>query len=342
MPHRGAVVRRAEAGRARSRLRNRVSCLCVSSTLVLSPASTQALEVSCADTSTVQITCVEGASTVTCGEEMSEIVSYLAVPNGPGPFPGVLYNHGGFGTVVGGDLLENAGQLACKGYIAYSKRREGISVAATLLEVETGLSEFKTYAAPHLDLSRMAIMGYSRGGLLVLRMAQDHPSEFAAAIMLAPAPGGLAPGGGGATVMETYLLDAGDLDPGTAFLIQVASNDRPPDSPGDDLVALSTTVHATIFPIVTTATLDIRPAWPGVTQGGHDLFQAAPTGQALSTDPGAYWKEVIAHLDLHVAGTAGLPALGPAGIAITISTILLVGLGLRARSRHVAEARGAS
>ena len=28
--------------------------------------------------------------------------SWLAKPSGPGPFPAVLYNHGGFGVNVGG------------------------------------------------------------------------------------------------------------------------------------------------------------------------------------------------------------------------------------------------
>ncbi len=314
-------------------LRQAIWLLCVGYTLALTSGSARALEVTCADSSTVQITCVEGGNTVTCGEETTSIISYLALPNGPGPFPGGYYNHGGFGSTVGGDLLENAGQLACEGYIAYSKRREQTSVPGTLLEVEQGLAEFKSLAAAQLDLSRLAILGYSRGGLLVLRMAQTHPGEFAAAVMLAPAPGGTEGWGSGNTAMDSFLLDVDSIDPATAFLIQVAENDRPPDNPsGDDLVDLATTVQAAISPIVTTATLDLRDAWPSVLQGGHDLFQPEPLGQALSTDPGHYWREVIAHLDLHVAGTAGLPALGPPGLALAISALLLAGLGLCLRS----------
>lgn len=313
--------------------------LCVGYTLALTAGSARALAVTCADSSSVQITCVENGATVTCGEEMTTIISYLAVPNGSGPFPGVLYNHGGFGAVVGGDLLENAGQLACAGYIAYSKRREGTSVPDTQLEVEQGLSEFKVFAGTQLDLSRLAIMGYSRGGLLVLAMAETHSGEFDAAIMLAPAPGSTEPWGSGNTAMDTFLLDVGDIDPGTAFLILVAANDLPPDNPVNDLVDLATTVHTAVAGIVTAATLDVRPAWlPGVTQGGHNLFQAEPPGQPLSTDPGHYWREVIAHLDLHVAGTAGLPALGPPGLALAISALLLAGLGPCLRSRLGGEA----
>jgi hypothetical protein len=30
--------------------------------------------------------------------------SWLSVPSGPGPFPGVLYNHGGMGITIGSDL----------------------------------------------------------------------------------------------------------------------------------------------------------------------------------------------------------------------------------------------
>lgn len=38
--------------------------------------------------------------------------SFLCVPAGAGPFPGVLYNHGGRGQVIGGDLEGTCRALA--------------------------------------------------------------------------------------------------------------------------------------------------------------------------------------------------------------------------------------
>ena len=49
--------------------------------------------------------------------------SYLCTPDGEGPFPGVLYNHGGKGNAIGGDLEGTCLALAEAGYIAYSKQR---------------------------------------------------------------------------------------------------------------------------------------------------------------------------------------------------------------------------
>ena len=49
--------------------------------------------------------------------------TYTAAPMGNGPFPAVLYNHGGFGFMVGGDHRQTVIALAQAGYIARAEKR---------------------------------------------------------------------------------------------------------------------------------------------------------------------------------------------------------------------------
>ncbi len=50
--------------------------------------------------------------------------TYIASPNGTGPFPAVLYNHGGLGPVVGGDLRATSVTLAQAGYFVRAEKRQ--------------------------------------------------------------------------------------------------------------------------------------------------------------------------------------------------------------------------
>ena len=46
------------------------------------------------------------------------LTAYLALPEGRGPFPAVLFLHGGRGGIVGGDPQQSAQALAHAGYVA--------------------------------------------------------------------------------------------------------------------------------------------------------------------------------------------------------------------------------
>ena len=48
--------------------------------------------------------------------------TYIARPLGNGPFPGVLYNHGGLSGNIGGDLKGTAIALAEAGYFARAEQ----------------------------------------------------------------------------------------------------------------------------------------------------------------------------------------------------------------------------
>ena len=71
--------------------------------------------------------------------------SYLGLPvlepGSTNAFRVVLYNHGGLGFLVGGDLEKVVRKLAEEGFIAYAKKRSGILVTDTLIEVQEGLDD---------------------------------------------------------------------------------------------------------------------------------------------------------------------------------------------------------
>ena len=48
---------------------------------------------------------------------------YLCKPKGQGPFPAVIYNHGGLGQMVGGDPRGTCEALAKDGFVGFSPMR---------------------------------------------------------------------------------------------------------------------------------------------------------------------------------------------------------------------------
>jgi pimeloyl-ACP methyl ester carboxylesterase len=89
--------------------------------------------------------------------------------------------------------------LAEQGYIGYAKARATTSesILDSFVDVTTGLEEL--LEVPTLDNSKMAMLGYSHGGLLSLRIAELHPELFDSVVLMAPAPGAVF--GDGSTTM---------------------------------------------------------------------------------------------------------------------------------------------
>lgn len=312
-----------------------------------------ALDVECWDESgSVAVQCVVAGATVDCDAPGTEYISYYAAPAGSGPFPGVLYNHGGAGTALGGDPLESAAQLACSGYIGYAKRRVLLDIDDSYFEAEAGLDELLDLGDSDLDPDRIGVMGYSRGGLYSLRLTELRSGAFAAAVLMASAPGGCttgtpnscgwtAPGGAGNTVMDGYLEDVDLIDPGTAFLVMVAENDNPAgNNPMNDLVDLSATVSQTLADEeVTPVFLELRPAWPpdnlSAPFGGHQLFESVEdNGQELGLEEQYYWRKVIDHFDAHMAAASAAPGLAPVPILL-LGAALTLGAAWKLRGRPI-------
>ncbi len=113
--------------------------------------------------------------------------SYVCRPAGPGPFPAVLYNHGGLGAAIGGDMLGTCRTLAEAGYLARSEKRpETTQLDGHLDEVLDALNQLRSH--PDADPNRIGVVGFSRGGLLTLQAAIEQPQGMHAVVLMAPAP----------------------------------------------------------------------------------------------------------------------------------------------------------
>jgi dienelactone hydrolase len=117
-------------------------------------------------------------------------------PDGPGPFPLVLFNHGlvvdkmGYAGAArrGYSLKAMCEGLADEGWLGFFPVRESGrgNIPGHLAEVENALDAAK--ARPDVDPRRVAIVGFSRGGLLALMLAVER-ADFQALALIAPAPG---------------------------------------------------------------------------------------------------------------------------------------------------------
>lgn len=200
--------------------------------------------------------------------------SYVCKPAGLGPFPAVLYNHGGLGNAIGGDLEGTCEALATAGYLARSeKRRETVPLDGHLEDVLGGLSELLSH--PDADSSRVTLLGFSRGGLLTLQAAVENPNKIHSVVLMAPAPGGN-------DDMQTTLKNIAPLK--ASVLIMVAENDLPP-AQANDHVQLSEQVSSTLRIAGKTVTMVLYPPFSA---DGHDLFDEV-------REP--YWSHILAFLE---------------------------------------------
>ncbi len=140
--------------------------------------------------------------------------SFLCIPAGAGPFPGVLYNHGGLGEMVGGDLEGTCRALAEAGVVGHAKkRRETTPLTGHIDDVFEGLNTL--LVRPEVDADRIGLLGFSRGGLLSLQAAKMMPEVFDAIVLMAPAP-----------AMDLLATELQDVSPLVApVLVLVAEND---------------------------------------------------------------------------------------------------------------------
>jgi len=195
--------------------------------------------------------------------------SSLCRPDGDGPFPAALYNHGGLGDAIGGDLEGTCEALAEAGYLAYSKQRrltEGLS--GHIDDVQAGLDVLMDDA--DWDGADMAILGFSRGGLLAFQMAKDQPSLFGAVVLMAPAD---AKG-----TLYDELEDVGAIS--APVLVLVSENDLYQD----DHVALAEAVYDAL----SAEGKDVEYIEYGpYGDDGHERF----------FEVGSYWEDVTTFLE---------------------------------------------
>ncbi len=188
--------------------------------------------------------------------------SIVCRPAGEGPFPAVLYNHGGLGTAVGGDLLSTCVALAEAGYVARSELRPAsVSLDGQLDDVLQGLDELRSH--PDVDPDQVAVVGFSRGGLLALQAAIVRPDDVDAVLLFAPAPG---QGAMDQTLQQVSALQA-------PVQIYIAEN--------DSLLTLAREVETALQDAGKDVGLTVYPEFE---DDGHDLFFEVRD---------SYWADVL-------------------------------------------------
>jgi dienelactone hydrolase len=148
------------------------------------------------------------------------LLGYLARPRGPatGQFPGVILLHhcGGFDELV----VSWADRLSSWGYVAlaidsFGSRREPRNCTARTYQAVDSSSAAEFLAKQEfVDSSRIAVFGFSQGGMAALRnaeqdsaFAKSHSDAFRAAVAFYPDCGGIS----GIMAVPTLVL-IGDLD----------------------------------------------------------------------------------------------------------------------------------
>jgi dienelactone hydrolase len=163
-------------------------------------------------------------------------------PSAPAPYPAVVFNHG---SIVDGNGYQGALRLgyrldrvcealAAEGWLAFAPIREPTPRGRGFDQFEHGYVDVATRAIEYVktrrdvDKRRIALMGFSMGGLVSLRAALGR-NDLAALALLAPA--------WGRGVMGSTLADAGRLQP--PVLVLVEAGDSPQILNGIDNLAIA-------------------------------------------------------------------------------------------------------
>ena len=201
---------------------------------------------------------------------------YLCKPGGPGPFPAVIYNHGGLGHIIGGAPRETCRALAASGFVGFSPiRRQTRSLHGHLFDVMAALGYLRGLDV--VDLDRLGMIGFSRGGLLTF-MAAKVSKDLRALVIMASALG--------RGHLEAELADASTVT--APVLILVAENDTGSRRTiGQDLVRASRRIDRGLRAAGRPSRLIVYPPHG---EDGHSLF----------FDVGSYWADVKKFLNDHL------------------------------------------
>ena len=201
---------------------------------------------------------------VTFSSSGRTLKAYLCRPSGSGPFPVVVYHHGGRGGAIGGAPAQTCKALAEAGFIGFSP------VLPTDTTIEENLQDARAaldYAKglPETDPSRLAVLGFSRGGLLAFLAATER-RDLKAVVLMAPAPG--------KGHLQRALSRVESVS--APVLLQVAEN----DDAQVDHVQIAQTVHGALESQGESSRLILYPSYGN---DGHRMF----------FEVGSYWSDIV-------------------------------------------------
>lgn len=217
-----------------------------------------------------------------CADERSALVY---APKGQGPFAAVVFNHSSIvdgwgwpGASQKGYLLDKlCEKLAAEGYFVFAPIREKYPRGKGFKSYEDTYREIVLQAIdyvktlPEVDKTRIALVGFSMGGLVSFKVALER-SDLNAVALLAPA------GGRGLLVQAT--AEAAHLS--APLLVMVEESDAWPILQGVAAIENETRAHGKSLRLVRYNR-----------GGGHKLFY----------DVGYWWEDFAAflheHLDKH-------------------------------------------
>jgi carboxymethylenebutenolidase len=219
------------------------------------------------------------------GAEVIEVVyttkpktlkGYLCRPSGPGPFPAVLYNHGGVGDIIGGAPKETCEALAAAGFVGFAPiRRQTRSMVGQLDDVLAGFEYL--LGLDYVDRNRIAMMGFSRGGALTFKAAARTASIKAAVIMASANP----PPESGFTLRDAVNIRI-------PVLLLVAKNDTGSrKTMGQNTLEGMRRMSAALTAAGNTPKMIVYPPY---NNDGHEMF----------FEIGAYWTDVVEFLKRHL------------------------------------------
>ena len=197
----------------------------------------------------------------------------LCKPQGRGPFPAVVFNHGGVGPIIGGAPEETCAALAKAGFVGFSPiRRLDRPLFGHLDDVNDAVDYVKSL--PYVQSTRIGVMGFSRGGLLTYQVAVQR-RDFRAVVIMASA-----------VHPSLNLSQAGAIS--APVLVLVSENDTGSRrTRGRNTLKTTQQLFRALKEADKDATLIVYPAYG---DDGHTLFFSV----------GSYWTDVIAFLHTHL------------------------------------------
>jgi dienelactone hydrolase len=201
---------------------------------------------------------------------------FLCRPSGTGPFPAVMYNHGGVGNTIGGAPKETCEALAAAGFVGFAPiRRQTQSMAGHPEDVRAGFDYL--IRLDYVDCNRVAILGFSRGGALTFMAAARGVPAKAAVIMASAIP----PPQSGFTLADAVNIRV-------PVLLLVAKNDTGSRKTiGQNTLEGMERMSAALTEAGNVPKLIVYPSYRG---DGHEMF----------FEIGTYWKDVVEFLKKHL------------------------------------------